>query len=481
MQIMLYKFSKRPNSTMQPEPGSAQKTLECYIKDECSFLSPVLRFNTGVLTSGTFSPSAYNYAMIPYWQRYYYIMDWQWVNGAWEAYLKVDPMASFKTEIGNTSAYVVRCADANHFDGNIIDTFYPTTVQTLLSHISFNPPWYNRIIQNGCFVVGIINNDATTYRMGSVVYYAMYNTEFKTLMQYLFSSNIYNNSNITEIGEGLYKSLFNPFQYIVSVMWVPWIPTELSPTSDIEINIGYWNTGCTGKVVHNFVLEGGFTSEQIPVHPQITRGEYLNREPFTRVTAYIPPFGEIPIDTMFFTQDNNNNHLYCHYEFDVVTGICEAYFSITNGQDPPLEKDAYNIITMRTAQLGIPIQISQIMSDYMSALSNASGAISNAFSFNIAGIFENLGSAVEAVMPKVSSLGSNGSLINLAEKGFIVVEHYRQSGVNRAEFGRPYCQTITIKSLSGYIKCGEADHAFTATKTETEEINMNLRNGFFYE
>ena len=480
MLVQLYKFNKRPNSTLQPAPADVQKSLNCQIKDECSFLSPVLRFNTGILTSGTFSPSAYNYAMIPYWQRYYCITDWQWVNGAWEAYLTVDPMASFKTEIGNTSAYIVRCADNNNFDGNIIDTFYPTTTQVEISHISFNAPWFNKPLNDGCFIVGLINNDSTTNRMGSVVYYAMYNSEFRNLMQYLFSSNIYNNSSITEIGEGLYKSLFNPFQYFVSVMWVPWTSPEIASGADREINVGYWNSGCTGKVVNHVIMEGGFTSGQIPNHPQITRGAFLNHEPFTRVTAYVPPFGEIPIDTMFM-QQGNNNHLYCHYEFDVVTGICEAYFSITNGQDPPLEADAYNIITMRNAQLGVPIQISQIMSDYISSLSSAAGAISNAFSFNIAGIFENLGSAVSAAMPKVSSLGSNGSLINIAEKGFIVVEHYRQSGINRAEFGRPLCQTKTINTLSGYIKCGEADHPFTATKTESEEINRNLSSGFFYE
>ena len=52
---------------------------------------------------------------------------------------------------------------------------------------------------------------------------------------------------------------------------------------------------------------------------------------------------------------------------------------------------------------------------------------------------------------------------------------------NNTEFGRPLCSNAVINNLSGYIQCGEADHAFSATKTESEEINRIMREGFFYE
>ena len=119
MQIYLYKFNKRPNSTAQPLP-TAGKAFTVQIKDECSFITPVLRFTPDNLVSGVFSPVAYNYVQIAYWQRFYYITDWQYINGSWEATLSVDVLASFKAEIGSTSAYVVRAAGAS--DGSIIDT-----------------------------------------------------------------------------------------------------------------------------------------------------------------------------------------------------------------------------------------------------------------------------------------------------------------------------------------------------------------------
>jgi hypothetical protein len=136
---------------------------------------------------------------------------------------------------------------------------------------------------------------------------------------------------------------------------------------------------------------------------------------------------------------------------------------------------------MRTAQVGVPIQISQVMSDYVSTLTSGVGAVSSLFSGNIAGIFNNIASGVQSAMPKVSNLGANGSLVEIIEPPYLVVEHMQVVDENRTEFGRPLCNTRTINTLSGYIQCGEADHQFSATRTESEEINRNLKEGFFYE
>ena len=83
MNVELYKFTKRLNSTARPTP-SAGTSFSCELKDETSFINPILKFRPDHLTSGLFSPSAYNYAYIAYWQRYYYITDWKYINGLWE-------------------------------------------------------------------------------------------------------------------------------------------------------------------------------------------------------------------------------------------------------------------------------------------------------------------------------------------------------------------------------------------------------------
>ena len=59
-------------------------------------MNPILKFSPDHLTSGVFSPDVYNYAFILYWNRFYYITDWQYINGSWEAYLTVDVNGEIK-------------------------------------------------------------------------------------------------------------------------------------------------------------------------------------------------------------------------------------------------------------------------------------------------------------------------------------------------------------------------------------------------
>ena len=473
MNVTLYKFTKRHNSTAQPKPSEG-KAVSCQLKDETSFLNPVLILSKDIV-SGVFSPDTFNYVMIPYWSRYYYITDWKYINGAWEGICTVDPMASFKGAIGNTTAYVIR--SSSEYDSNIIDTFYPTTTDVNITRQQIETFVYQTSVSEGSYIVGVINNMTTT-RVGAVSYYALSQAELQSLITYLFSSNIYSNSNITEIGEGLYKSLFDPFQYIVSCMWFPLSPSGMGSTK-ASIRVGYWDTGVQGYVANRLVREWGIkTNLAIPQHPQISRGEYLNHAPYTRVTAYVPPFGEIPVDTMYM-QYGKNNYFYGKIFCDCINGVADLYCSVTNGYGD--NADPYKYFTMRSAQIGIPIQLSQVMSDYISTIGGGIGAFLSGATGNIGGIFSSISSAVQSAMPKVSSLGANGAFVELAEPPILITEHYRQTEADREEFGRPLCKKKKISSIPGYIQCGEDDHAFPCTKQEQEEINGHFKNGFFYE
>ena len=473
MQARLFKVTKKPNSTWEPVITNG-KLIDVQLKDETSFLNPVLIIGKNPL-SGVFTPSAFNYILIPYWERYYYITDWTYINGAWECTCVVDVLASFKYNIGDTTAYVVRSSSA--FDGDIIDSFYPATTKANITKIGISSEIYHTALPSGCYILGCISND-TNNKIGSVTYYALSASEIASVLSYLFSSNIYNNSNIAEIGEGLYKSLFDPFQYIVSCMWFPFPASAVGDTTG-TVKVGYWSTGITGTLARYVVKEIGFKSNlPIPLHPQSSRGEYLNHSPYTRITAYYPPFGEIPVDTLHM-QYGNNNYFYGKMYVDFITGVADCYFSITNGYGD--YADPYKYFTMRTAQIGVPIQISQVMTDYVSSLAGGIGAVSSGFSGSISGIFTGLANAIQSAMPKVSSLGANGSLVEIATPPYLIIEHYRLISENNSEFGRPLCANKKINTLSGYVKCGEADHAFPCSKTESDMINNYMRDGFYYE
>ena len=76
MNVYLFGYAKKENSTAQPTLSSGT-LFSMNLKDETSVLNPALTIKPGT----TFNPNLYNYAYIPTWTRYYFINDWQYLNG----------------------------------------------------------------------------------------------------------------------------------------------------------------------------------------------------------------------------------------------------------------------------------------------------------------------------------------------------------------------------------------------------------------
>ena len=446
--------------------------MPCQLKDTTSVMAPVLQFNPSATGfSVPFNPSQFNYCYMPLFSRYYFIDDWVWLNGLWECHLQVDVLASFKLPIGNTSAYVIRSYSA--FDGTIIDGLYPATDEVTIQRVSLASSWYNVAPSGGCYVVGIINNVASG-NVGSICYYVLTSAQLGTLLNWLFSDNIYNASSIDEIGTGLFKSIFNPFQYIVSATWFPFALQSIASSTTASITVGYWNTGISAFVIGS-IAQTTYITGVIPSHPQSDRGEYLNFSPYTTLTMYVEPFGSIPIDTSFL---NVGNYIYSTVWVDHITGECLLRVAITENNS---QLDGSRVITERTAKIGVPIQLAQVASDYLSTLTAGVGAIGSLVSGNIIGAASGIINALESSMPKVSTQGINGSFSMTIPAPLLICEFRHIVPENRAENGRPLMATKTINTLSGYVKCGESDHAFSSLASENDMINSYLHNGFFYE
>lgn len=473
MNVKFYTFSKRENSTKQPAVNSEALNLTAVeLKDECSFLNPTLRIRDKI-TGTTFVPTMYNYVYIPLWTKYYFVRDWRYVNGAWEVDLSVDVMASNKAAIGNTETYIERSASASN--GDIIDTLYPAKICPEIETVNAACSWYNVSLSGSTFVVGCINND-TNYKIGAITYYALTLSQLKSLLGYLFSNSIFNASSITEMSEGLYKSLFNPFQYIISCTAFPFGLESFAGTTAhyANIKVGYWDSGINALVVEAQAQKTYITAT-IPNHSQIARGAYLNRAPYTKLTLYAQPFGVIPIDPDVLSI---GNYLRCPVFIDNITGVATLRVAISVSSSSLSEN---RIVSERTAQIGVPIQLAQMLPDYVGTISAGAGALSSLISGNIGGLISNALSAVSCSMPSVSTNGANGSFVAVLPQPTLIVEHYPLTNEDNAEFGRPLCDKRTINTLSGYVKCADTDHAFGCTEYERTKISAYMKNGFFYE
>ena len=230
MNVELFNFSKRFNSTKVPTTGSGTSFTNVQLKDDTSIYAPVLLFAVSSFSVPTIAPTLYNYAVIAKFQRNYFIEDWTYRGNVWEAQLTIDVLGTYKASIGNVSTMVERAYTS--YDGNITDSMYPRTVNSQISSLSMSSSFYSVNPMNGCFVIGVVGYPPTlpltaNNNVGSVTYYAMDLYGITNICAWMYSNNIWTDLNITDISNGLFKSMFNPIQYLVSCTWFPFSPSIL--------------------------------------------------------------------------------------------------------------------------------------------------------------------------------------------------------------------------------------------------------------
>ena len=498
LNLNLYSFAKKENSTKQPTVETA-KLVQGILKEPCSIMTPVVRIER---LPNDAMPFQYTYAKWVEAQRYYFIEDWTWVNGLWEVRMKEDVLATFKTQIGNTTEYVLRTDSTIDFNGEITDTTYPATTDIISESYSLNNI-FTTDITVGCYIVGIISG-GQTQSVGAISYYAMTSGEFGSFKEKLFSDdNLITmglaildpttgdlTPTITDISLELLKTMYNPYQYIVSCMWFPFGKSAIpSSTSVTGIKIGWWEyPTLTGNRLYAQTFEMGNEQFAITAHPQASRGSYLNYAPYTRRTI-IGRFGSIPVDTTMFSVGNKIN---ISYMIDLITGQC--YCKISRRDETPATP-AEDLIAERNFLIGVPIQIAQVGTDYLgtavsalntipqimggaiSGIATGRGAVMGAIAGGASGIYNTLQSA----MPQVETSGQNGSFLSPVNNTHVVEQFYKIVDEDIAHRGRPLCELRQLSTLSGYILCAEGDIDISCYDNERKEIVQYLTEGFFWE
>lgn len=462
MQIILYEFNKNPNSTKRPT--AAGLALECYLLEPTSIKAPSLSLQLPG------NPGGYNYARIPEFDRYYFIEDWVANNGRWVPSLFVDVLASFKDSIGASTQYVLR--SAAEYDPQVQDMLYPGKAEPVLEVVTPAAGYVNPFFSNmsdGTYIVGIINSD--TSAVGCVSYYAFTNAQFRELCSKLMSNITWMGDDFGDVTVDLLKSIFNPFQYVVSCIYIPLSGTPFDGTPRTAIQYGWWyiETPCT-QILRNTVT----TAPQfiMPQHPQAAeRGSFLNAPPFSSYTLYWPAVGQIPINGNSIAKAvTEGERLNVELAIDAVTG--KGLFEIKTGTTP---------IYTTGVQIGVPVQLAQLSSDYVGFASNMAQATGSAFSFDFAGAAASVGNALMSLVPKMQTSGSNGSVVGFATGPRIVAEFVELADDFPSNRGRPLCAKRQLSTLPGYIITADAELEAPCTSGELDRIKGFLNGGFFYE
>lgn len=371
---------KKLNSTKIPTYGYYDEIdLTVELKAVTNLFTPSLVISADTFTDGLghiVNPMQYNYCYLPDFQRYYFVRSWSWILGRWECALEVDLLASFKTDIGNSSLYVLR--SYSEYDPDIVDTKYPVKAQgadTTYQQRSYgsvynvwNTNIYSSSISDGFFRVSIVNNDSSA--IGAVSHYAISGSVMAELMNKLYSAPTWMNIQDANISEDLQKMMFNPMQYITSVIWIPTGYDTTGETAIHTIPYGWWSITLTGSVYR--ITTGKMqktVSESIAVlhHPQyVARRHWLQLSPYTTAALYFTPFGFIPLDT---SKIYDATHVDIEVRIDVLTGKGTLVLSSHKTINGVTTYGGTFYTT--TAQVGVPITIAQMAVD-MSALGQAS-------------------------------------------------------------------------------------------------------------
>lgn len=472
--VTFYTFSKKENSTAQP--NSAGTEVNCVLKDGCSQLHPVIKLDLGLT-----STPHYNYCYIPAFGRYYWLSGegWMWEDRQWQGTFNVDPLASWKTNIGTTSCYVLRSSSDSN--GEIIDTMYPATNFTECIKTYEGISTLTNELASGSFVVGILSGN-TGANFGSVTYYAFDKAGFATFIDALMGDQQFQASDIST---DLYKAVFNPFQYVVGCVWLPTALANLPILHIEQVKLGWWSiVDANGVPATAGVLDADSRvtisgSLDCAAHPQATyRGNFLNAEPYRTVQFHLMPFGNFNLSHVPVGATSIGYEIV----LDSVTGLATLYLTCAG------TVDGYLLATVQ-AQLGVPIAVSQKSTGVINgisgvasgALTAASGLISENPVMTIAGGLSAIKSAIEGFKTSVQTIGASGGVATTGIVAELYTVYRYVVDDDNADRGRPLCEIKTINTLSGYIMCSEAHPAIPCSENELSAIVAYMNGGFFYE
>ena len=479
MTVNFWSFTKKSNSTARPSATPAQ-SLDCKLKDQSGVLRPVLE------VAGISNPSALNYAQIPTYGRYYYVTDWTYYRGIWEASLQVDAMATYKNVIGSESKYVLRSAHAR--DINLVDDLYPSLTWAVDEEYTGTFNW-SRSITAGHFVVGIVNR---SQHLGMpVTYYDIAPSEIRDLMELMLPQPVTSwTASLDYTNQALIRAIYDPMQFVVSCKW---FPCPITADQYEYVGFGNWDGNFLSDVQSERIVgnpvsnpanwQGYLQTINLP-SGWLSRPGRERSAPYCHMFLKINPWGVIELDPNDFTTATT---LRLEAYPDYISGDCrlDVYAQVTSNQK--------HLIYQSNAKIGVDIPLAntaQNVGTFLTSLAGTVGSIaaaatSEGLSAAAASLVSAAGGALDAAQATAPTMTRSGGImsgmVNLDGEGLLRIRTQYFAGESNAEFGRPLFDVRQLSTLPGYIKCADGHLDVAAYPEETAEIENYLTGGFFYE
>lgn len=503
--LRLYKnFNKKDNSTKRPGDSIAYDDKLCTLKDSSTITNPVISL---ALLSDP-ATLGYNYAYIEAFNRYYFITEWTYSLGLWTCNLSVDVLASYKTQIGAETHYVLRAKDAYTIDPtavNIPDTLYPATNSKRVYTQRLAPADSPFSYTSGTYVIGIINGGASTSgnnvgQYGITKYYVISAAQVKSLVSYLMSNNFADNYLVDAAAgasRNVVKDFVDPLQYISSLRWYPFTVTPFSVTE--KPYIGFWDTTSDNNIpslapVNQ--LTQVITNNKLVVYENpiasLPGKEFTKYAPYVSHRIKFDPWGIFELDSQLISEMTAGNAIYMGITVDLITGM--GRLDLSTNVNYTCELGSH------VAMVGVNMELAQITQDIVSsgagiaktALEKAASWIEDKTGWSgfkkkadgaadvATGVMSALGLG-RVSMTRAGSQDSMLSYLGLNSTPELITEYYDCVGVDVEEAGQPLCKKVRLDTLSGFILCGGIETEIAALEPERAAVDSYLNGGFYYE
>ena len=488
MVVTLYAIQKRINSTKTPT-GGGKAFSSVLLKSPSSVVRPKISFKWDV--NGLSAPTAYNYAYINDYQRYYWIDEWTYDDRQWTASMSVDVLASWKDTIGSANKYVVR-ADVNDPSQALIDNKYPALTapyEGLTTTSGWGNLWVTDL-SSGSIIVSVVG-ESNSYTAAGLSYIYMTPTEFNKMVKACFTQSlaVWNatstlGANLGEVfqnfGENWLRTLDDPFKYIKGAMWFPFSVPHSS--SGFNVHLGLIDTQATGYAITSPTIIQDCTATipfQDTTDPIYTW--YTLMEPYLTAKVRFFPYGIFPVDTTMTFR--NNGKIYCRSTVDVISGL--GRFDVYAGDNA----NSGYILNSGSASVGVPLAIANSSINYLDALRSSAAAVGNVATAvsaptaeGVIGAAASVGNAIASLAPQIGVIGQSGGISGFDASPHVYYSYHDVVAENVAEFGRPLCEIRTLGNISGFIQCADPEIGLpSAYPEEIRQVGDYLIGGFYYE
>lgn len=448
-------FSKRRNSTKQPTGGSS---VTVALKDGTSIENPVF-----LLSGDDFT---INY--VEAFGHYYYVKDIVSIRkGLIELHCSQDVLATYKSDIGSTSAYILYDTTANteQVDSRLSVVTTPTVQSTLAALRS-------DISDAGSYIVSLTGE----HTVGT---YVVTRSALDALMPNIstvFDTFVGGTSSGSTLDD-IYQSIRDSIKQMVSSGSVPanirdvrWIPFTVAGDVLTPLYVGqYQAINQNGVQVSGMRIDNRIDTDTVTLNIPWQFTDWRNSDSNTQLQLYIPFVGLVNYPASAI---KNVSTISVDTSLDRVTG------------DIAIEVYALNeVLGTYGASTGVAIPLG---SSGISAANIVNNVLTGAASVAMGNLGGAIGSGISALTPLSQSVGgiSSGAGSGLPKwLQFTSICHdtvVSPSSVSSV-MGTPANEVKTIGSLSGYVQCSGASVSCNALEKDREEINGYLNGGFFYE